>query len=282
MKKILVTGSNGYIGKHLVKMLQLNGYYVVGIDRVDHGVNLGDEFIHQNILDTNRIEGEYDAVVHLAALVQVGGGQKAMMDYYQTNVVGTMNMLERVDYGNFIFASTCQAGSDHVYGSTKHMGEVIVRQYCELNDKPHTIFRFGNVAGSAGFPPTNTDGLLYNLIEAQKTGTFKLYGNDYDTPDGTALRDYVHVREVCYSIEKAIKYPSCVPGAETQPFYEYLGHGNFYSVSECVDAFVKANNTSFDVLIRPRRSGDIDVPKAYDVSPYMPIVNASLEEMMKV
>ena len=53
-------------------------------------------------------------------------------------------------------------------------------------------------------------------------------------------------------------------------------------MSECVDAFVKANNTSFDVLIRPRRSGDIDVPKAYDVSPYMPIVNATLEEMMKV
>ena len=282
MKKILVTGSNGYIGQHLVKYLQLNGYYVVGLDRVDRGVNIGDEFIHQDILDSKQINGHYDAVVHLAALVQVGGGQKAMMDYYRTNVIGTMHMLERVDYDNFIFASTCQAGENHVYGKSKLIGELTTRQYCELNNKSYTIFRFGNVAGHAGFPPTNPDGLLYNLIEAQKTGTFNLYGNDYNTPDGTALRDYVHVREICYGIEKAIKYPSCVPGAETQPWYEYLGHGKLYSVSECVDAFQKVNETTFDVVIQPRREGDVETIHKVEVSPYMPLTHATLEEMMKV
>ena len=136
--------------------------------------------------------------------------------------------------------------------------------------------------GTAGYKPTNPDGLLYNLIQATETGTFNLYGNDYDTTDGTALRDYVHVREICYAIEKAIKHPSCVPGAESKTFFEYLGHGNFYSVSECVDAFVKANGASFDVVIQPRRNGDIDMPSVYDISPYMPLTHATLEEMMKV
>lgn len=282
MKKILVTGSNGYIGQHLVKYLQLSGYYVVGLDRVDRGINIGDEFIHQDILDTNRIDGEYDTVVHLAALIQVSGGQKAMMDYYRTNVIGTMNMLERLDYKNFIFASTCQVGESHVYGSTKNIGEVIVQQYCEFNDKSHTIFRFGNVVGHEGFPPTNTDGLLYNLIQAQKTGTFNLYGTDYHTPDGTALRDYVHVREICYAIEKAIKHPSCVPGAEVPPWCEYLGHRKLYSVSQCIDAFLKVNGASFDVVIHPRRSGDVETTMMHDISPYMPPISATLEEMMKV
>lgn len=281
MKKILVTGSNGYIGQHLVKYLQLKGHYVVGLDRIDRGFNLGDEFIHQNILDSNQINGEYDSVIHLAALVQVNGGQKAPMDYYRTNVVGTMNMLERVDYKNFIFASTCQANEYHVYGKSKLIGENIIRQYCELNEKPYTIFRFGNVVGSDGFTPTNTDGLLYNLIKARETGTFNLYGDDYDTIDGTALRDYVHVGEICYGLEKAIERASNV-GAEFGSFHEYLGHGKLYSVNECVNAFKKANNCDFDVVVKPRRDGDVEnINVGYD-SAYMPSKIATLEEMMKV
>ena len=170
MKKILVTGSNGYIGLNLVKYLQQKFYYVVGLDKRDLVLNLGDEFIHQNILDTNRIKIHFDTVVHLAALVQVGGGQKAMMDYYRTNVIGTMNMLEYFDYDNFIFASTCQAFEMNVYGTTKRLAEQIIRQYAELNDIDYTIFRFGNVMGEGNL--TNTDGLLYNLIQAKQTGIF--------------------------------------------------------------------------------------------------------------
>ena len=131
MKKILVTGSNGYIGKHLVKFLQKKGYYVVGLDMRDEGVNLGDEFIHHNIQRRDvPYETKFDVVIHLAALVQVGGGQKNMMEYYRTNVVGTMNMLELVDFDKFIFASTCQSGfRTHVYGQTKAFAQGIVTQY---------------------------------------------------------------------------------------------------------------------------------------------------------
>lgn len=274
--KILVTGSNGYVGQHLVKHLQLVGNYVVGLDRVDHGVNIGDEFIHQDILDTNQIEGEYDTVIHLAALVQVGGGQKAMMDYYRTNIVGTMNILERVEYKNFVFASTCQAGLGTVYGESKYIGELTVEQYCQLNNKDFTVFQFGNVAGTNGFEPTNTDGLLYNLMKAKETGKFYLYGNDYtDTTDGTAERDYIHVTEVCYALDVATDRP-----ANT---IKYIGHGKHYSVLECIEAFKKANNCDFEVVVMPRREGDPSHTFASFVAKeYLPPDFKSLEEMMKI
>jgi len=281
MKKVLVTGSSGYIGQHLCLWLAKN-YHVTGLDKRGHGTGCH-TFIQQDILDNNHIEGDYDAVVHLAALVQVGGGQKAMMDYYRTNVTGTMNVLERVDYKHFIFASTCQTYSPHVYGTTKAIGERIVRQYCELNDKNRTTFRFGNVIGSAGYEPTNTDGLMYNLIKAKETGTFNLYGNDYDTKDGTAERDYLHVAEVCYAIEKAIERPSCVPAAEIQPVYEYLGHKEDFTVQECIDAFKKSNNCEFEVVVKPRRDGDVEcINVDYQVSPYMPQNVYTLDYMMKL
>jgi UDP-glucose 4-epimerase len=281
MKKVLITGSSGYIGQHLCKFLG-NSYHVTGLDRV-FKTQFADRFFEQNILENKDIEGEYDTVIHLASLVQVGGGQKAAMDYYRTNVVGTMNMLERIQYKNFIFASTCQANESHVYGHTKHIAEGIIRQYCALNNKKHTIFRFGNVIGrDYDFNPTNTDGLMYNLMQAKETGVFNLYGDDYNTYDGTALRDYIHVMEVCHAIEKAINRASCVPAAELQPVFEYLGRAMPVSVMDCINAFKKANECDFEVVVKPRRVGDSAEAKTYIVSPYMPQIKYPLEEMMKV
>mgnify|MGYP003333986121 FL=1 len=282
MKKILVTGSSGYIGQHLCLYLCKMGYQVTGLDRHDIGGTGCHTFIHQSILDTNDIPGDYDAVVHLAALIQVGMSSKCMMEYYRNNVMGTMNMLERLNYDTFIFASTCQANQSHTYGKTKLVGEHLVKDYCESKYVPHTIFRFGNVAGTAGYKPTNMDGLMYNLIQAKETGTFNLYGNDYDTRDGTALRDYIHLMEVCYAIEKAIQCPSRFMGSESYPFFEYLGHGIQYTVLECIEAFKKANNCDFEVIVKPRRVGDPDSTDLYIVSPYMIEKRYSLEEMMKV
>ena len=278
MKKVLVTGSNGYIGQNLVKKLQHKMCWVTGLDRVTRTYNHGDEFILQSILDTNELDdeygNEYDTVIHLAAYVQVGMGQKAAMDYYRTNVIGTMNMLERVDYKNFIFASTCQAGAPNVYGHTKHIAEGIIRNYCALNDKKYTIFRFGNVVGGTNL--TNTDGLMYNLIKAKETGTFNLYG------DGSALRDYVHVNEVCYAIMKAIDRPSYVPGAEVQPMFEYLGRGKHATVMECIEAFKKVNNCDFEVVVKPKREGDVEESTLFPISAYMPPNIYTLESMMTI
>lgn len=276
MKRVLVTGSSGYIGQRLVNLLQQKMTWVTGLDKNASGPwhLKGDEFIFQNVLDSKLIEQEFDTVIHLAALVQVAGGQKAAMDYYRTNVVGTMNMLERIQYKNFIFASTCQVRSNNVYGHSKHIAEGIVRQYCELNNKNYTIFRFGNVMGEGNL--TNADGLMYNLIKAKETGVFHLYG------DGSQRRDYVHIHEVCYALHKAIGHPSCVIGAETQPLFEYLGRGELVTVNECINAFKRANNCDFAVINKPERDGDIQSSMMYPVSPYMPINVFSLESMMKV
>jgi UDP-glucose 4-epimerase len=121
-------------------------------------------------------------------------------------------------------------------------------------------------------------------MKACDTGKFTLYGDDYNTKDGSALRDYIHVREICHALKTSVEHASCVPGSEIQPLYEYLGHGRLYSVKECIDAFKKVNGLDFKVVVNPRREGDLESAKHVDfddISPYMPAMTATLYEMMK-
>lgn len=283
MKKILVTGSSGYIGQHLCLYLnhpRFEGkYQVTGLDVINNGGVGCQEFIHDNILN-ERIHGEYDAVVHLAALVKVGESQRLMMDYYRTNVLGTINLLEKTNYNNFIFSSTCQADADHVYGKTKSVAEDIIADYCSFLSIPHITFRFGNVVGSFGYKPTNTDGLLYNLMKAKETGVFHLYGTDYNTKDGSPTRDYIHVEEICYAIEKAISNEN--KQFQFNDEYYYLGHGKQYTVLECVNAFKKVNKCDFKVIDVGRRAGDPEKTPAHVVSSYMPLNTSTIEQMMRI
>lgn len=277
MKKILITGSSGYIGRHLAALLMVyqKDFHVTGLDRV-FKTQITDNFIEQNILESIDIKGEFDTVVHLAGLVNVGMSMQAPMDYYRTNVVGTLNMLERTQYDHFIFASTGAATNPYSpYGLSKYLAEQLVRQYCELNNKKCTIFRFYNVIGTNGYPPTNVDGLMYNLMKAKETGVFHLYGNDYDMYDGTAIRDYLHVMEVCQAIKNAVDTPV------SDSLIENLGHGKGHSVLEMVNIFKKVNNCDFEVKIMPRREGDVDVTVLSNVSPYMQ-KSVTIEEMLKL
>lgn len=273
MKKVLITGSSGYIGRHLANMLSDN-HEVTGLD-VKYAPQIGVWFHEQDINNMVCLDEHYDVVVHLAALVNVGDSVKWPMRYFQTNVAGTLNVLEHVSYDHFIFASTgAAANADSPYGLSKKVTESLVRNYCTLNDKYQTIFRFYNVIGSAGYKPTNHDGLMYNLMKARETGEFNLYGNDYDTLDGTAVRDYVHVLEICKAIEFAIQRPSNL-------LLENLGSGRGYTVQQIVDTFKKVNNCDFKVNMKPRRKGDLAHSVLHDVSPYMQ-KQFTLEEMLKV
>ena len=279
MKNILITGSSGYIGRHLAALLAVyeDDYHLTGVDKMWRK-QLCHEFIGQNILENSEITGKYDTVIHLAGLVNVGMSMQAPMDYYRNNVIGTLNMLERVDYNHFIFAST-GAATDPAspYGMSKFVAEQLVRQYCKLNNKKCTIFRFYNVIGSAGYEPTNVDGLMYNLMKAKETGLFHLYGIDYDMlPDGSAIRDYLHVTEVCQAIKFAVDTPT------SNSLIENLGHGKGHSVLEMVNAFKKANNCDFGVKIMQRREGDVAKTVLDDVSTYMPPNNITIEEMLKL
>jgi len=259
MSKILVTGSSGYIGQHLLKILKKQNHELHGIDINRCETNL-DFFYHSDIRNSYLPTDEFDAVIHLAALVNVGESVDRPWDYYDTNVFGTKNLLDKIKFKNFIFASTGAAEKcESPYGTSKRAAEDIVKSYCKGN--PHTIFRFYNVIGADGIRPTNPDGLFFNLIKSASTGKFTIYGDDYNTIDGTCIRDYVHVNEICLALETAL--------TRSSEKIENLGHGRGKSVKEIVELFQSVNNVEFDVIYGPRRQGDIESSVLSDVSDYM-------------
>ena len=276
MKKILITGNSGYIGSHLSKMLMDTlKYEVHGLD-IREPQQAMNRFYRQDINRLFTIDEEFDAVIHLAALVNVGESEQIPIQYYITNLNGTMNVINKVKTKNFIFASTGAADScESAYGISKRAAEDVVKEFCTKHrPTPYTIFRFYNVIGSDGFAPTNPDGLMYNLIKARETGEFTIFGTDYErTSDGTCVRDYVHVNEICDALMQAIEKPS--------NSIECLGHGVGYTVKEIVNLFQKVNDVDFDVIKGPRRKGDIEVSVLENVSPYMRNLY-TMEELLSI
>lgn len=274
MKKILITGSSGYIGSHLCKFLE-NDYEIHGLD-VNPPVIPIKNFHHININHLFNIQETFDTCIHLAALVNVGQSEKHPIPYYITNINGTMNVINKVECKNFVFASTGAAeGCASAYGISKRAAEDVVREYCtEHNKKDYTIFRFYNVIGSTVVPPTNPDGLMFNLIKAKESGEFTIFGNDYkESWDGTCVRDYVHVNEICQALKEAIETPS--------NSVECLGHGVGHTVKEIVSLFQKVNDCDIEVKYGPRRKGDLPSSVLEDVSPYMRHIY-TMEELLKV
>jgi len=273
MKKILITGNSGYIGSHLTKMLK-DEYQVYGLDKVEPQES-PDTFYHCDINRQFNLEDEFDCVIHLAALVNVGESEQKPIQYYITNLNGTMNVLNKIKTKNFIFASTGAAQDCcSAYGISKRAAEDVVKEYCTTHrSTPYTIFRFYNVIGSEGFAPTNPDGLMYNLIMAMQSKEFTVFGNDYNTRDGTCVRDYVHVNEICDALKQAIEKPSNQ--------IECLGHGVGRTVNEIVDMFKKVNDVDLVVKVGPRRKGDIESSVLENVSPYMRNLY-SMGELLKV
>ena len=276
MKKVLVTGSSGYIGSHLCKMLKGN-YEVHGLD-INEPIVPVDKFYK---VDINRLftipdqTDPYDAVIHLAALVNVGMSETMPILYYITNVNGTMNVLNKVPTKNFIFASTGQASlCANPYSISKRAAEDCVTEYCTKHSpKDYTMFRFYNVIGMDGIKPTNPDGLMSALMKAGETGEFTIFGDDYQTKDGTCMRDYVHVYEICNALMMAIEDPA--NGLEN------LGHGFGLSVKDMVQLYKKTNNVDFQVKVGPRKKGDPAVSVLSNPGRYMKEMY-KFEDLLKV
>lgn len=264
MKKVMITGCSGYIGSHLSKMLA--GRYII------HGLDIKEPVVpvHKFYkVDINKLftipdqTDPYDAVIHLAALVNVGESEKIPIMYYITNLNGTMNVINKIPTKNFIFASTGAASAcESAYGISKRAAEDCVVEFCTKH-KPqdYTMFRFYNVIGSDGIQPTNPDGLMYNLMQAPEKGSFTIFGNDYDTPDGTCIRDYVHVNEICHALMTAIEKPA--------NNLENLGHGVGNTVKNMVELFKIVNNVDFDILYGERRKGDVAISVLDNPSTYL-------------
>jgi UDP-glucose 4-epimerase len=262
MKKILITGNSGYIGSHLSKMLD-GEYELHGLDLNNPQYPITSHRKHDIRQTVPENKNTFDAIIHLAALVSVSESEQKPTDYYMTNFIGTLNVLKTLKCKNFIFASTGAAEScQSAYGTSKRAAEDCVKEWCEYMKLPYTIFRFYNVIGSDGFKPTNPDGLMYNLLKAKDTGKFTIFGEDYDESwDGTCVRDYVHVNEICDALKTAIETSS--------NRIECLGHGVGYTVKEMVHLFELVNNAKIDITYGPRREGDIPKSVLENVSPYM-------------
>ena len=278
MKKVLITGSSGYIGQHLVKLLKKEGYEVFGTD-IKPCLNdylLPKQFLSCDITNGYQLcySDEFDTVVHLAALVKVNESVLKPYEYYDTNINGTHNVLYNVKFENFVFASTGTAANPiNPYALSKRCAEDIVERYCIENSKTFTSFRFYNVIGSDGISPTNPDGLMYNLMKAKETGSFNLYGGNYNTPDGTPVRDYVHVNEICHSIQKAIETPA--------NSLQNLGHGKGHSVLEMATTFRLVNECNFQINYCQRRKGDLECSVLDNPSSYMESTY-TLSQLLKV
>jgi UDP-glucose 4-epimerase len=279
MKKILVTGCKGYIGQHLMKMLANFSYEVYGIDIKDgeYGGNTDRLNIKRELNTVEQWLGdvptEFDTIIHLAALVRVNESVQNPYAYYDNNVNGTYNVLTSLKFNNFLFASTGAAESCvSPYAISKRAAEDIVAEYCKKNNCNFINYRFYNVIGSDGFPPTNPDGLFHNLIQAQDTGVFKVFGDDWNTRDGTCVRDYIHVNEVAKALINGIERPTCQ--------IENLGSGNGSTVKEMVGLYKEANKCKFDIQVLPRRPGDVESTVLQNVSPLMENMY-SLKELLK-
>lgn len=254
---ILVTGNSGYIGSHLTKLLSEN-HTVYGLDKNDPIIPVTKFYKHDITNDNFEIKEVFDCVIHLAAKVSVGESVNNPWLYYNTNIIGTHNVMKNIRTKHFVLASTgCVEYMSSPYALSKKAAEDITQEH----KSAFTIFRFYNVIGSTCREPTNPDGLLWNLVQAKKTGTFNLYGNDYNTKDGSAIRDYLHVNEVCKSIEKIVYNPT--------NNIENLGHGRGLSVKEMIRLFKEVNNCDFDVVIKPRRNGDLESSVLKNISNHM-------------
>jgi UDP-glucose 4-epimerase len=274
--KLLITGCSGYIGSHLVKILKSNpDYEIHGLDFRKSQIET-DTFLHQNITFNHHwnINEEYDCVIHLAAEVAVGRSVGNPILYYQTNTLGTLNVLKNIKTKRFVHASTGSAGPmNNPYGISKRAAEEIVDQYCRENAIPFTTFRFYNVTGMDGINPTNPDGLMWNLINAGKTGVFNLFGDDYNTEDGSAVRDYTHVNEICTALVSAINLSTNQ--------IENLGHGVGTTVKQMISLYKKVNNCDFEVRVCPRRAGDLERSVLDNPSPFMQKLY-TMEDLLKI
>jgi UDP-glucose-4-epimerase GalE len=285
MSSVLVIGGAGYIGSHAVKALRGRGTDVVVYDNLSAGHRAAARFatalVEGEIQDTQRLREtirrfDVEAVMHFAALTSVGVSVTDPLGYYANNVGGTLSVLsamaaERVN--KFVFSSTAAVFGNPVttpmseehptvpinpYGETKLAVERALPYFERAYDIRSVALRYFNAAGADPDGELGEDHdpelhLIPRALDAAAgRGTFQIFGEDYDTPDGTCLRDYIHVTDLADAHLLALD--ALRDGARTT--YYNLGNGKPTSVREIVSAVAKAVGTPVPLTTGPRREGD--------------------------
>lgn len=282
---VLVTGGAGYIGSHVVRQLTETGRHVIVVDDLTKGYHeavLDAELVIGDFGDRDLIESliaKYDvgAVMHFAALTVVPESVSAPLKYYANNTLKAHALITSCVDGkvpHFIFSSTAAvygipespAASEETptrpinpYGSSKLMTEWILRDTAATGALSHVTLRYFNVAGSdpAGRIGQSTPGatlLIKVACEAAvgKRDSVTVFGSDYPTPDGTGVRDYIHVEDLARAHLKALSHLENGGASATLN----CGYGHGYSVREVLDAVERVADTKLDIREAPRRSGD--------------------------
>ena len=282
---MIVTGGAGYIGSHACKALQKAGYTPITIDNLSTGwadaVKFG-PFERVDLLDRdklNHIFKKYQpyAVMHFAAFSQVGESVDYPAKYWCNNVIGSLNLFQAcVEQGceNVIFSSTCATYGDHdnvilteaceqrpvnAYGASKRAVEEMLQQMSKSAGLKHVIFRYFNVAGAdpdgeiGEFhqPETHLIPLVLDAVDGKRDNII-IYGTDYETPDGTCIRDYVHVSDLIDAHILGLK--RLENGGSNKVFN--LGTGTGFSVREVIKHASIVTNRHVPVFEGDRREGD--------------------------
>jgi len=282
---ILVVGGAGYIGSHMVKLLGQRGCAVTTLDDLSSGHRdavLTGDFVQGDMADTELLRGlfvrrKYDAVMHFASFIEVGESVREPAKYYRNNVANTLALLaamREAGVDRFIFSSTAAIFGTpqyvpiderhprapiNPYGRTKNMVEDVLSDYERAYGLRSVCLRYFNAAGAdpegrlgeRHDPESHLIPLALQAASGRRAG-LSVYGTDYDTPDGTCIRDYVHVSDLCEAHWLALE--SLRDGASSQAYN--LGNGNGFSVLEVIETAKKVTGVDFAVEHEARRAGD--------------------------
>ena len=281
---VLVTGGAGYIGSVTVELLRAQGEQVVVLDNLSRGHreaveaeipfyrgNVGDEALVREIVRAHDVE----SCIHFAAYAYVGESVTEPGVYFENNVeqgVRLLNALREGGVERIVFSSTCATYGEpqfvpidethpqnptNPYGWTKFMMERVLESFDQAYDLRFVALRYFNAAGATGArgelhePETH---LIPNILRAAdgQLSFVSVFGDDYPTPDGTCVRDYIHVADLADAHVRALSYLRA--GADST--FINLGNGHGYSVSEVLDAARQITGNSIEARIEPRRAGD--------------------------
>jgi UDP-glucose-4-epimerase GalE len=283
--KVLVTGGAGYIGSHTVRELTARGYDVVVLDTLEMGNRqavLDVPFVQGDIRDAESLDRIFqqekpEGVIHFAAYKAPGESMSEPAKYFRNNVTGTLTLIETMLKHNcnaFIFSSSCSIfgtpnqlpvtedapfGPESVYGESKLMVETMLRWFDKISGFRSVSLRYFNASGASldnkiGEDWSRTGNLIPLVMKAAlgKAPSAKIFGTDYPTPDGTAIRDYIHVVDLAIAHVQALEY---VLRTGKSTAYN-LGTGVGSSVKEVVDLTKQISGIDFKVELLPKRPGD--------------------------